>query len=87
MTETGDTLSSRETGLKLGAIDFPDPKLQVAIDPVSKGDLDKMVPALQRMLEEEPCARVERSATGEQILRAIGEAHVAVITERLKRKF
>jgi elongation factor G len=39
------------------------------------------------MLEEEPCARVERSATGEQILRAIGEAHVAVIGERLKRKF
>ena len=39
------------------------------------------------MLEEEPCARVERSATGEQILRAIGEAHVAVICDRLKRKF
>ena len=46
-----------------------------------------MGPALQRMLEEEPTARVERSDTGEQILRAIGEAHVAVITERLKRKF
>ena len=54
---------------------------------MSKGDLDKMGPALQRMLEEEPTARVERSDTGEQILRAIGEAHVAVITERLKRKF
>ena len=63
------------------------PTLQVAIEPVSKGDLDKMGPALQRMLEEEPTARVERSDTGEQILRAIGEAHVAVITERLKRKF
>jgi elongation factor G len=46
-----------------------------------------MGPALQRMLEEEPTARVERSDTGEQVLRAIGEAHVAVITERLKRKF
>ena len=54
---------------------------------MSKGDLDKMGPALQRMLEEEPTARVERSDTGEQILRAVGEAHVAVITERLKRKF
>ena len=87
VTETGDTLSTREAGLRLADIAFPDPTLQVAIDPVSKGDLDKMGPALQRMLEEEPCARVERSATGEQILRAIGEAHVAVICDRLKRKF
>lgn len=87
LTETGDTLASRETSYTLGEMVFPDPTLQVAIDPVSKGDLDKMGPALQRMLEEEPCARVERSATGEQILRAIGEAHVAVICDRLKRKF
>jgi NADH-quinone oxidoreductase subunit G/[NiFe] hydrogenase diaphorase moiety small subunit len=80
-------LTTRELALRLPDMAFPDPTLQVAIDPVSKGDLDKMGPALQRMLEEEPCARGERSATGEQILRAIGEAHVAVITERLKRKF
>jgi len=46
-----------------------------------------MGPALQRMLEEEPSARVERSATGEQLLVATGEAHIAVIGERLKRKF
>ena len=87
LTETGDTLTTREAGLRLPPIDFPEPTLQVAIEPVSKGDLDKMGPALQRMLEEEPCARVERSDTGEQVLRAIGEAHVAVICERLKRKF
>jgi elongation factor G len=87
LTETGDTLSTRDAGLRLPPIDFPEPTLQVAIEPVSKGDLDKMGPALQRMLEEEPCARVERSLTGEQVLRAVGEAHVAVITERLKRKF
>jgi len=87
VTETGDTLTSREAGLKLPDIDFPEPMLQVTIDPVSKADLDKMGPALQRMLEEEPTARVERSATGEQILRTMGEAHVAVICDRLKRKF
>jgi elongation factor G len=87
VTETGDTITTRDAGLRLAPIDFPEPTLQVAIDPVSKGDLDKMGPALQRMLEEEPTARLERSDTGEQILRAIGEAHVAVITERLKRKF
>jgi elongation factor G len=87
VTETGDTLSTRELGLRLDPIVFPEPTLQVAIDPLSKGDLDKMGPALTRMLEEEPTARVERSETGEQILRAIGEAHVAVICDRLKRKF
>jgi elongation factor G len=87
VTETGDSLSSRDNPLRLPPMQFPDPTLQVAIDPVSKGDLDKMGPALQRMLEEEPTARVERSDTGEQVLRAIGEAHVAVIVERLKRKF
>lgn len=87
LTETGDTLTTRDAPLRLDDMVFPDPTLQVAIDPVSKADLDKMGPALQRMLEEEPCARVERSATGEQILRAVGEAHVAVICDRLKRKF
>ncbi len=87
VTETGDTLTTRDAGLRLDDMAFPDPTLQVAIEPLSKGDLDKMGPALQRMLEEEPTARVERSETGEQILRAIGEAHVAVICERLKRKF
>jgi len=59
----------------------------VAIEPQTKADLDKMGPALQRMLEEEPTARVERSVTGEQLLVTMGETHVAVITERLKRKF
>jgi elongation factor G len=87
VTETGDTLTTRDAALRLRAISFPEPTLQVAIEPQSKGDLDKMGPALQRMLEEEPTARVERSETGEQILRAIGEAHVSVICERLKRKF
>ena len=87
VTETGDTLTTRDAGLRLADMPFPDPTLQVAIETLSKGDLDKMGPALQRMLEEEPTARVERSETGEQILRAVGEAHVAVICERLKRKF
>ena len=87
VTETGDTLASRETALRLPALDFPEPTLVVAIEPQSKADLDKMGPALQRMLEEEPTARLERSETGEQVLRTIGEAHIAVIVERLKRKF
>ncbi len=86
-TETGDTLSSREQPVILPPLDFPQPSLAVAIEPQTKADLDKMGAALQRMLEEEPSARVERSATGEQLLVAMGDAHIAVIGERLKRKF
>jgi elongation factor G len=87
VTHTGDTLSSRERPLTLASIEFPEPTLEVAIEPQTKADLDKLGTALTRMLDEEPTARVERSDAGEQILRAMGEAHVAVIGERLKRKF
>jgi elongation factor G len=87
VTSTGDTLSSKEKPLTLPKIDFPEPTLVMAIEPQSKTDLDKMGPALQRMLEEEPSARVERSEAGEQILRTLGDAQAAVILERLKRKF
>jgi elongation factor G len=88
VTATGDTLSaSREQAYTLPPLSFPIPTLQVAIEPQTKADLDKMGTALQRMLEEEPSARVERSETGEQVLVAMGDAHVAVLGERLKRKF
>jgi elongation factor G len=87
VTETGDTLTTKEKPLVLPEIVFPEPTLSVAIEPQTKADLDKMGAALQRMLEEEPSARVERSPTGEQLLVALGEAHIAVIAERLKRKF
>ncbi len=87
VTLTGEALSSKEKPLRLAPMPFPEPTLMVAIEPQSKADLDKMGTALQRMLEEEPTARVERSDAGEQILRTIGDAHTAVILERLKRKF
>jgi elongation factor G len=87
VTETGDTLGLREKPLTLAPLQFPSPSLILAIEPLSKGDLDKMGPALARMLEEEPTVRLERSGTGEQVLRTMGEAHTSVIIERLKRKF
>jgi elongation factor G len=87
VTETGDTLSIREKPLVLAPLDFPAPSLVVAIEPVTKQDLDKMGPALARLLEEDPTVRLERTAIGEQVLRTMGEAHTAVILERLKRKF
>jgi elongation factor G len=87
VTATGDSLSSKEKPLTLPQLTFPEPTLIMAIEPQTKTDLDKMGPALQRMLEEEPSARVERSEAGEQILRTLGDAQAAVILERLKRKF
>jgi elongation factor G len=88
VTVTGDTLcGTKEASYTLPALDFPIPTLQVAIEPQTKADLDKMGTAIQRMLEEEPSARVERSDTGEQVLWSMGDAHVAVLGERLKRKF
>jgi elongation factor G len=62
VTHTGDTISSKEQPLSLPPIPFPEPTLTVAIEPLTKADLDKMGADLQRMLEEEPSARVERSA-------------------------
>jgi elongation factor G len=87
VTETGDTLGVKERPLRLAPLVFPEPSLTVAIEPASKQDLDKMGPALARLLEEDPTVRLERSATGEQVLRTMGEAHTSVILERLKRKF
>jgi elongation factor G len=88
-TQIGDTLvADRTQAVSLPPLKFPEPSLQVSIEPESKADLDKLGQALSRMLEEEPCARVHREeGTGETILTAMGDAHVDVLVERLKRKF
>ena len=88
-TQIGDTLvADRSQTTSLPPLQFPEPSLQVSIEPESKADLDKLGQALSRMLEEEPCARVHREdGTGETILTAMGDAHVDVLVERLKRKF
>ncbi|HTI30167.1 MAG TPA: elongation factor G [Methylomirabilota bacterium] len=88
-TQIGDTLvADRAQAVSLPPLEFPAPSLQVSIEPESKADLDKLGQALSRMLEEEPTARVHREeGTGETILTAMGDAHVDVLVERLKRKF
>ncbi|HET8571122.1 MAG TPA: elongation factor G [Candidatus Limnocylindria bacterium] len=88
-TQIGDTLTAdRQHAVQLAPLSFPDPTLQVSIEPESKADLDKLGQALQRMLEEEPTVRVHREeGTGETILTAIGDSQVDVLMERLKRKF
>ncbi len=88
-TQIGDTLTAdRQHSVSLPPLSFPEPTLQVSIEPESKADLDKLGQALQRMLEEEPCVRVHREdGTGETILTAVGDSQVDVLMERLKRKF
>jgi len=87
-THTGDTLSSRDKPFRMAPIEFPPASLPVAIEPQTKADLDKLGAALNRLVEEDPGVRVERQPeTGEQLLWAQGESHIAVIVERLKRKF
>ena len=88
-TFTGDTLlADRGSTIQMPPLVFPNPTLQVAIEPESKADLDKLGQALHRLEEEEPSIRIHREeGTGETILTAMGDAHVDVLVDRLKRKF
>ncbi|HLB27314.1 MAG TPA: elongation factor G [Dehalococcoidia bacterium] len=86
-TQTGDTLCSKEKPVTLPAISFPDPAFSAAITPKTKADLDKMGSALQRIVEEDPSLRVERSPDGETILSGLGDSHVEVALEKIRRKF
>jgi elongation factor G len=88
-TQSGDTLvADRSQATELPPLTFPDPSLQVAIEPESKADLDKLGQALTRLQEEEPSVRVHREdGTNQTILTAMGDSHVDVIVDRLKRKF
>ena len=87
-TSTGDTLGSRERAVKLPPMQFPSPVFSMAVKPVSKAAVDKLGPSLQRMAEEDPGLTLTRdSGSGEMILAGLGDAHLDVTIERLKRKF
>jgi elongation factor G len=87
-THTGDTLSDSKAQIVLPQISFPVPVLSVAVAPKSHGDEDKLMSALARLLEEDPVLRVERRAeTHQTVVSGLGEAHIGVVLERMKRKF
>ncbi|MCZ2109806.1 MAG: elongation factor G [Dehalococcoidia bacterium] len=87
-TATGDTLASRESGIQLPPIEFPNPVHSMAVKPASKASVDKLGPSLQRLVEEDPGLRISRDeSSGEMILAGLGDAHLDVTIERLKRKF
>ena len=87
-TTTGDTLSAVENPVILESMEFPEPVIQVAIEPKTKADQDKMSMALQKLSEEDPTFQAETNhETGETIIAGMGELHLDVIVDRLKREF
>jgi elongation factor G len=87
-TTTGDTFSTKGDPVTLPAIEMPEPLLAFAITPKTKGDEDKLSTALSRLREEDPTLRIERSdETHETVMYGMGEAHLDVQIERMKRKF
>ncbi len=87
-TNTSDTLTVKSNPVVLEPIKFPVTTLNMAIEPKSKGDEDKLSGALQRLLEEDPTISVEKNAeTHQTIMRTMGDAHMDIITEKLSRKF
>jgi elongation factor G len=87
-TTTGDTLCDPDHPVVLEAIDFPDPVIDVAVEPKTKADQDKLAQALQRLAEEDPTFRVRTNEeTGQTIIAGMGELHLEIIVDRLMREF
>lgn len=87
-TATGDTLCASDHPLLLEPIKFPAPLFSAALHPRGRADVDKLGPALTRIVEEDPTLQVRRDPdTAETVLSGIGESHVDVAVEKMKRKF
>lgn len=86
-TSTGDTIADKSSPVTFASIEPPEPLLPKAIAPKTKGDEDKLMIGLQRLIEEDPSLRLERNdETHQTILWGMGDAHLDVALERLKRK-
>jgi elongation factor G len=87
-TRTGDTLSDEDKPIILEAMKFPNPVIDVAIEPKTKADQDKLAIALQKLQEEDPTFRVRSDQeTGQTIIAGMGELHLEILVERMKREF
>ncbi|PIR87052.1 MAG: elongation factor G [Candidatus Harrisonbacteria bacterium CG10_big_fil_rev_8_21_14_0_10_49_15] len=87
-TTTGDTLSTQEDPILLEKIIFPEPVISVRIEPKTKADQEKMGVALRKLADEDPTFRVSGNPdTGETIIAGMGELHLEVLVERMKREF
>jgi elongation factor G len=87
-TTTGDTLAADNAPIVLESMTFPDPVIAVAVEPKSKADQDKLGTGLARLAEEDPTFRVETDEeTGQTLISGMGELHLEIIVDRLKREF
>ncbi|WP_338471330.1 elongation factor G [Niallia sp. XMNu-256] len=87
-TATGDTLCDDKNLVILESMEFPEPVIQLSVEPKSKADQDKMATALQKLQEEDPTFRAHTDQeTGQVIIAGMGELHLDVIVDRMKREF
>jgi elongation factor G len=87
-TRTGDTLADESDPVILEAMKFPNPVIDVAIEPKTKADQDKLAIALQKLAEEDPTFRVRTDPeTSQTIIAGMGELHLEIIVDRMKREF
>ena len=87
-TTTGDTLCDQSDPIILESITFPEPPVSIAIEPKTKADQEKMSMALQRLAEEDPTFRISvDDETGQTIIRGMGELHLEILVDRMKREF
>ncbi|MGI6045670.1 MAG: elongation factor G [Eggerthellaceae bacterium] len=87
-TTTGDTLCDEEHPVVLESMEFPDPVIDIAVEPKTKAEQDKMSIALQKLAEEDPTFRVSTNQeTGQTIIAGMGELHLEIIIDRLLREF
>jgi len=87
-TTTGDTLCDTDNPVILESMDFPDPVIHVAIEPKTKGDQEKLGVAIQRLAEEDPTFHVRTDEeTGQTIIGGMGELHLEILVDRMKREF
>jgi len=87
-TTTGDTLCAPESAVILERMEFPEPVIQVAVEPKTKGDQEKMGLALNRLAQEDPSFRVSSDEeSGQTIIAGMGELHLDIIVDRMRREF
>ena len=87
-TTTGDTLCDKSDPVVLETMNFPDPVIEIAVEPKTKADQEKMSAGLQRLAAEDPSFRVETDIeSGQTIMKGMGELHLDVLVDRLKREF
>ena len=87
-TTTGDTLSDPNAQVVLESMTFPEPVIEVAIEPKTKADQEKLGVAIQKLAEEDPTFRTEQNQeTGQTVIKGMGELHLDILVDRMKREF